>query len=187
VIDLETRARMAIRLARGFRHGWALAIPKGAQWNARTFAEYAKSARNAPKLEGAFVRYYGRAMDWEIGEHVAEVELTSAGEPAGFVRAYKDTIEVQVVTPSCVSPREIERYDTAITSLSCGPFAELHALPPLRVLLEVLGDKAPSTTMHLYYRPGRVEAVPPEADRLIAAFGAAGGFKHWERMVRRER
>jgi hypothetical protein len=178
---------MAIRLARGFRHGWALAIPKTARWDARTLADYSAHARNAPKIEGASVRYHGRAMDWEIGEHVADVELTSAGAPAGFVRAYKDTIEVQVVTPSCVSQREVERYDTAITSLSCGHFAELHALPPLRVLLEVLGDKAPSTTMHLYYRPGRVDAVPPEADRLIAAFGAAGGFKHWERMVRRER
>ena len=191
--DLDTIARMTIRLSRGFRQGWALAIPKTRTWDWDTAVEYAASARRAPEFHrsAGLVTHKTSGGVWTLDTE-GDIELEFAhGSVQATTVSLADGRSVPAIiarSPSFGDLRDhdVWKLDVAITSLSCGPWAPLHALPPLRVLSAL---RLPKTPCALAYAEQSIHAREPDMlhthpfEARLVKFGAAGGFQRWDRLV----
>lgn len=193
--DHDTIARMAIRLARSYHHGWATRIPKthGVAWNWVTASEYARGHRSEPRFDrdkGTIVYDTGK-MTWSLGPERIEVNVrTQSGEACSVVAKGDPTPRLVVTVPdlSALVSHDLWKLDVAVTSLCCGPWKPLHELPPLRVLFAALA--MPKTPCALVYEQGEVRARLPDDletahpfDELLAEFGRRGGFRRWEKLI----
>ena len=201
--DHDTIARMAIRLGRGYRQGWATRIPKthGVEWNWTTASAYAEGQRNAPTFDrsAGAITYAKGAARWTLNvDGDIEVEIDSQTGLACSVEA--SVLGSMGATPYIVArvpdlaglgSHDLWKLDVAITSLCCGEWKPIHHMPPLRVLVEAL--RAPSTPCALVYTAQHVTARAPDDlsrahpfDEALAEFGRRGGFAKWERLVIRK-
>lgn len=196
--DHDTIARMAIRLARNYYHGWATRIPKthGIAWDWATAVEYATGHRSEPRFDrdqGTIVYDTGR-LTWHLGPERIEVSArTQSDDVCSVVAKTCPTPRLVVTVPdlSALVSHDLWKIDVAITSLCCGPWKPLHSLPPLRVLSVALAMTA--TPCALVYEEGHVSARQPDNiaaahpfDELLAEFGRRGGFTRWERLIVRK-
>lgn len=200
--DHDTIARMAIRLARGYRQGWAVRIPKshGVAWDWRTASEYAQGARSAPQFDRAVgsITYATNKMKWTLdvaGDIEVEIE-TQTGQPCSveataFADASGAPVPAIIVRVACfesLCAHDLWKLDVAATALACGAWKPLHNLPPLRVLADVL--RLPTTPCALVFVGEEVQARAPgdlsqqhPFGELLAEFGRQGGFRRWERLI----
>jgi hypothetical protein len=203
--DHDTIARMAIRLARGYRQGWAIRIPKthGVEWNWTTASEYAQVGRSLPTFDRAagIITYATSKMRWTLSvDGDIEVEIDSQSGLACSIEATRCGGANGAATPCIVarvpdldglSSHDLWKVDVAITSLACGPWKPLHNLPPLRVVGDVI--RLPSTPCALVYVGDRITARRPDDissnhpfEEYLAEFGRRGGFRKWERLLVRK-
>jgi len=203
--DHDTIARMAIRLARGYRQGWAIRIPKthGVEWNWTTASEYAQVGRSLPTFDrvAGTITYATNKMRWTLdvaGDIEVEIE-TQTGQPCSVeATAFADAsgapvpaIVVRVACFEALCAHDLWKLDVAATSLACGSWKPLHNLPPLRVVGDVI--RLPSTPCALVYVGDRITARRPDDissnhpfEEHLAEFGRRGGFKKWERLLVRK-
>lgn len=201
--DHDTIARMAIRLGRGCRQGWATRIPKthGVAWDWTTASAYAEGQRNAPTFDrsAGTIGYATNKMRWTLSvDGDIEVEIDSQTGLACSVEA--SVLGQMGATPYIVArvpdlaglgSHDLWKLDVAITSLCCGEWKPIHHMPPLRVLVEAL--RVPSTPCALVYTAQHVTARAPDDlsrahpfDEALGEFGRRGGFAKWERLVIRK-
>lgn len=185
--DLDTIARMAIRLGRGFGQRWAKEIPKGLDWGWTIARAFVGDYRRAPAFNriAESITHETPGMRWTLdtaGD--IEIELFGVGKtPASVQATHVDHRPVIVATSDdwrAMSENELWRVDVALTSLSCGPWKRLHALPPVRVLTELVDF--PRARVAITYAPGTVSADDPTIDGWLRAFGRLGGFDRWEHV-----
>jgi hypothetical protein len=197
--DHDTIARMAIRLARGYRQGWATRIPKthGVTWDWTTASAYAECQRNAPTFDrsAGTIGYATNMMRWTLSvDGDIEVEIDSqTGLSCSVVAdllgmSATPCIVARVPDLAGLGSHDLWKLDVAITSLCCGEWKPMHHMPPLRVLVEAL--RAPSTPCALVYTAQHVTARAPDDlsrahpfDEALAEFGRRGGFEKWDRLV----
>lgn len=206
--DADTLGRMAIRLGRAYSQSWAKEIPKSVPWTwdmAKYYMSISKSER-VPEMDELKVEivYDHSSTHWLLCQERVEVQFYDRKAQAyvGFVRLDVDAlgspvITVRVESPSVIADGQLWRFDKAVTSLSCGSWQQLYSLPPLSVLLAIVG-KGPSCPITLYYRVGTdgptidVAGAPVgEAqrveyaafDRAVQRFKERGGCSKWERAV----
>ena len=186
----DITAKMAIRLARGFRQNWALAIPKSSPWDLDTFGRYSAPARRAPSYDNAdgVITHTTPGMTWTLDARGdIEVELHGEKKTPAWVQAtrFGDYLTgTYVIQATCanwkaLSENELWRIDVACSSLACGPWKPLHELPPVRVLA-ALGW--PQGRMTITFSPGAVETDSDELAARLEGFRVAGGFERWEQF-----
>lgn len=186
----DTVARMAIRLARGYGQSWAKAIPKSAPWDLDTFGLYSAAARRAPHYDHAegTIAHRTSGMTWTLDPRGdIEVELHGLQKTPAWVQAtrFGDHITgVYVIQATCanwkaLSENELWRIDVACSSLACGPWKPIHALPPVRVLA-ALGF--PPGRMTLTFAPNVIETDSDDYAVRLEGFRVAGGFERWEQF-----
>ncbi len=200
MVDHDTIARMAIRLGRGYRQGWATRIPKthGVEWNWTTASAYAEGQRNAPTFDrqSGAITYATNKMRWTLdmlGDVEVEIEMQtgqSCSVEASALGSMGNTPYIVARVPDLrgLCSHDLWKIDVAITSLCCGDWKPLHHMPPLRVLVDAL--HTPSTPCAYVYTSQQITArqmnelsTAHPFNEALYEFGRRGGFKKWERLI----
>lgn len=173
IVDADTLGRMAIRAGRAYSQAWARDIPRSVPWNWDMAKYYVgiSAAKRLPEFDESRVAitYDHSSTHWLLSQERIEMNMYDRNAQAyvGYVRCEVDALGAPVISVRLESPRRmvdgsIWRVDKALTSLSCERWQPLYQLPPLSVVLELLGPKAvPSCPITMFYR---VSANGPTID-----------------------